>query len=113
MALDVPPSLADIYISTTLYTERVEDNSHMPWLSDVPPSEIPEVLPTLATFAHTCKIRLIQSYILHTMHAVPTEGGATTEWQESMLVQIDNWSSEIYSHRYLHLSQKPRKATNM
>ncbi|PVH82740.1 hypothetical protein DL98DRAFT_570350 [Cadophora sp. DSE1049] len=100
MALDIPSSLADIYISTTLYTERVEPpcQSHMPWLDDVPPSEIPDVLPTLTTFTHTCKIRLIQSYCLHTMHAVPTEGGATPEWQDSMLVQIDNWATEIYSH---------------
>lgn len=87
MALDVPASLADIYISTTLYTERVEPTCRMPWLDDVPPSEVPDVLPTLNTFAHTCKIRLIQSYCLHTMHAVPTEGGATIEWQDSMLVQ--------------------------
>lgn len=83
MALDVPPSLADIYISTT---ECEEEIPQMPWLSGVPPPDIPEVLPTLATFAHTCKIRLIQSYILHTMHTVPTEGGATAEWQDSMLV---------------------------
>lgn len=97
--LDVPVSLADIYISSTLYTERPQEPSPMPWLNDILPVDTPTVIPTLATFAHTCKIRLIQSYIMHTMQSVPLEGGATAEWQESMRLQIDNWADEIYSHR--------------
>lgn len=95
MSLDVPPSLADAYISSTLYVERPEEPARMPWLCDIPPSDVPQVLPSLETFAHTCKIRLIQSYIMHTMQAVPTEGGATTEWQHSMSEQIDNVSLDL------------------
>jgi hypothetical protein len=97
--LDVPVSLSDAYISSPLYTERPEEQVCMSWLSDVPPSDIPHVLPTLGTFAHICRIRMIQSYILHTMQTVPVEIGATKEWQESMRLQIDDWANEIVSHR--------------
>jgi hypothetical protein len=74
----------------------------MPWLNDVSPSEIPQILPTLGTFAHICRIRLVQSYIMHTMQTVPLEGGITSEWQESMRLQIDSWSNEIYSHSLMN-----------
>jgi hypothetical protein len=99
-SLDVPVSLSDRFISSTLYVECPEAPAPMPWLDDLPPSDIPHSSPTLGTFAHICKIRLIQSYILNTMQAVPFEGSeATPEWQESMKMQIDQWADEIHSHR--------------
>ncbi|KAL2069445.1 hypothetical protein VTL71DRAFT_14124 [Oculimacula yallundae] len=99
--LDIPVSLPDMYISSTLYTERPEEQYPMPWLSDLPP-DTPCIMPTLETFAHTCKIRLIQSYIMHTMQSISLEGGATPEWLESMELQIDNWSNEIYSYSLMN-----------
>lgn len=75
----------------------------MPWLNDLEPGDALQVFPTYSTFAHICKIRLVQSYIMHTMHAVPLEGGATHEWQESMRDQIDTWVEEIPSYRYVSL----------
>lgn len=77
--LDVPVSLSDAYISSALYVEQPELPCPLPWLSDVPPSEIPQVLPTLRTFAHIFKIRLAQSYAMHTMQTVSLEGGVTFE----------------------------------
>ena len=100
--LDVPVSLSDSYISSALYTEQPELPSPLPWLGDVPACDIPQVLPTLGTFAHICKIRLVQSYIMHTMQTVPLEGGVTSEWQDSMRLQIDNWADEIYSHSLMN-----------
>jgi hypothetical protein len=100
--LDVPVSLSDSYISSALYIEQPELPSPLPWLSDVPACDIPQVLPTLGTFAHICKIRLVQSYIMHTMQTVPLEGGVTSEWQDSMRLQIDNWADEIYSHSLMN-----------
>lgn len=91
-----------MYISSALYTERPEEPVSMPWLNDVPSIDVPQVAPTLSTFAHTCKIRLIQSYIMHTMQSVQLEGGATSEWQESMRLQIDNWANDIYSHTLMN-----------
>ena len=40
--LDVPVSLSDAYISSALYVEQPELPCPLPWLSDVPPSEIPQ-----------------------------------------------------------------------
>ncbi len=97
--LDVPVSLADAYISSPLYVVRPEEQYSMPWLSDTPPPAVLQVLSNLGTFAHICKIRVIQSYIIHVMHSVPIEGESTPEWQESMRMQIENWADEIYSHR--------------
>jgi hypothetical protein len=74
----------------------------IPWLDDLPPGDTAKSIPTMATFAHICKIRLLQSYIMHTMHeAVPLEGGATPEWVESMRFQIEVWAGEIGLHRYV------------
>lgn len=98
-SLDIPVSLADAYISSPLYVVSPEEPCPMPWLSDAPPTAIPQVLSNLGTFAHICKIRLMQSYIIHVMHSVPREGSATREWQDSMGIQIDNWADEIYLHR--------------
>lgn len=39
---------------------------------------------------------------MHTMHTVPLEGGITSEWQESMRLQIDNWPHEIYDHSLIN-----------
>jgi hypothetical protein len=100
--LDVPVSLSDAYISSALYVEQPEPPCPLPWLTDIPPSAILQILPTLGTFAHICKIRLAQSYIMHTMQTVPLEGGVTSEWQESMRLQIDNWADEIYSHSLIN-----------
>ena len=100
--LDVPVSLSDSYISSALYVEQPELPSPLPWLSDAPTCDVPQILPTLGTFAHICKIRLAQSYIMHTMQTVPLEGGVTSEWQESMRLQIDNWADEIYSHSLMN-----------
>ncbi|KUJ16886.1 uncharacterized protein LY89DRAFT_718614 [Mollisia scopiformis] len=96
--LDVPVSLADAYISSPLYVVRSEEPYPMPWLNDAPPPVTAQNVSNLGTFAHICKIRLIQSYIIHVMHSVPIEGDATREWQDSMRIQIENWADEIYSH---------------
>jgi hypothetical protein len=72
----------------------------MPWLKDISPTETPQAPPTLGPFAHICKIRLTQSYIMHTLHSIDVDGGISPEWQESMIVQINNWSDEITTHAY-------------
>jgi hypothetical protein len=76
----------------------------MPWLDDAALCEGPPIVPNMATSAHICKVRLLQSYIMHTVQAVPLEGGATPEWVESMRLQIENWAGEIPGHRYVLLS---------
>lgn len=96
--LDLPVALSDVYISSALYIYQPEASYSVPWLNDAPHSDLPHTIPTSATFAHICKIRLLQSYIMHTMQAVPLEGGATPEWVESMRLQIENWAGEIASH---------------
>ncbi|RDW69241.1 hypothetical protein BP6252_08261 [Coleophoma cylindrospora] len=99
---DVPVSLPDMYISSPLYEERLEAHHNMVWLLDCPPSPTPNINPSLSTFAHVCKIRLIQSYIMHTIHSIPFGSSATPEWEESMRVEIDKWAhtDEIAAHRY-------------
>jgi len=67
-------------------------------MDDISLEDNPELVVSLGTFAHICKVRLLQSYILHTMQAVPLEGGATPEWVESMIDQINHWASDISSH---------------
>ena len=87
-----------MYITTALYSERVEEPATMPWLQDLQCMDLGP-FSTSATFAHTCKIRRLQSYIMHMMQSEALEGSPATEWHDSMRQQIDNWADEIYSHR--------------
>ncbi|KAG9245762.1 hypothetical protein BJ878DRAFT_500122 [Calycina marina] len=96
--LGVPVGLADIYISSNLYVNREQPLCHLAWLDDAPHSEDSDLVLSLGSFGHICKVRLLQSYIMHTMEAVPLEGGATPEWVESMRQQIEGWTSEIFLH---------------
>lgn len=102
--LDILVSLPDAYVSTPLYEEVVEPIYPMPWLADCPAADPSQIVPNHSTFAHICRIRLIQSCIMHAMHAV-RENTATNQWHESMRAEIDNWarSEEIYTHRYAEL----------
>ncbi|KAH8597259.1 hypothetical protein B0O99DRAFT_89227 [Bisporella sp. PMI_857] len=97
--LDIPNGLADIYISSSLFVNKPQLPCHLPWLDDAQTDkDNPHLVFELGTFAHICKVRLLQSYINHTMQAVPLEGGATSEWVESMRMQIEHWASDISSH---------------
>lgn len=91
-----------MYITTPLFEATVESECQLPWLADYQPVGA-TAYPDLKTFAHVCRIRSIQSLLMHLVERDESEEGAplAPDLEMHLLKSLREWEDPdvIASHR--------------